>query len=206
MCTIRVQRRGHEGHWASEHRVESVESLLKSALWAAQGPSEAVTDALNAIPAAVYLTDSLGIVTHYNRECVAISGRTPQPGRDRWCVMWKLLDADGEALPYHGSPTAVALRQGREIRGVEAIAERPDGTLVRFIPFPALLRDADGRVSGAVNLMIDVTDTHRAENLREQAQRCRRLSSSALDRQTLDALNAMATEYEAEAEKLARVH
>lgn len=163
-------------------------------------------DALNAIPAAVYVTDSRGHVTHFNRECATFAGRTPQPGRDRWCVMWKLLTADGDPLPHHSCPVAVAIQQGREMRGVEAIAERPDGTRVRFIPFPMLLRNEDGSVSGAVNLMIDITDTHRAENLREQAQRCRRLSSSALDRQTLDALNAMASEYEAEAEKLARVH
>jgi hypothetical protein len=38
--------------------------------------------------------------------------------------------------------------------------------------------------------------------LREQAARCRRLTSSVLDRRTYDALTSMAAEYEAEAERL----
>ena len=40
--------------------------------------------------------------------------------------------------------------------------------------------------------------------LREQAARCRRLTSSVLDRRTFDALTSMADEYEAEAQRLAR--
>ena len=41
-----------------------------------------------------------------------------------------------------------------------------------------------------------------ADDLREQAARCRRLASSALDRRTIDALSAMASEYEDEASRL----
>jgi len=41
-----------------------------------------------------------------------------------------------------------------------------------------------------------------AENLREQAERCRRLSSSALDRRTLDSLEAMAREYDERAARM----
>lgn len=44
----------------------------------------------------------------------------------------------------------------------------------------------------------------KASELREQAERCRRLTSSVLDRRTFDALKAMADEYEAEAQKLGR--
>lgn len=42
--------------------------------------------------------------------------------------------------------------------------------------------------------------------LREQAARCRRLTSSVLDRRTFEALTSMACEYEAEAERLARAN
>ncbi|MCW3848801.1 PAS domain-containing protein [Sphingomonas sp. LB-2] len=186
--------------------MESAEFLLKSALGAISGPSEAMMDALDALPAAIYLTDIDGNVTHYNRACVPFAGRTPRPGRDRWCVTWKLFTAEGEALPHDRCPMAVAIKQGREIRGVEAWAERPDGSRVRFLPFPTLLFDDGGNVIGAVNLLIDVTDRRRADDLRDQAARCRRLSSSVLDRRTLDALNDMANEYEAEAERLARLN
>jgi len=42
---------------------------------------------------------------------------------------------------------AIALKEGRPIRNAEAIAERPDGSRVPFIPYPTPLRDAKGNAS-----------------------------------------------------------
>ncbi|WP_460146272.1 PAS domain S-box protein [Pseudomonas sp. H3_H08] len=92
---------------------------------------------LEALPAAVYTTDAEGRITFYNRAAVELSGRTPQLG-DMWCVTWKLFNTDGTALPHDQCPMAVALKENRPIRGVEAIAERPDGSRVPFTPFPTL--------------------------------------------------------------------
>ena len=58
---------------------------------------------------------------------------------------------------------AVALRENRPIRGVEAIAERPDGTRVPFLPFPTPIRDASGKLIGAVNMLVDISDRNEAE-------------------------------------------
>ena len=41
------------------------------------------------------------------------------------------------------------------VRGVEAVAERPDGTRVPFVPFPTPLRDPTGKVVGAINASRD---------------------------------------------------
>jgi two-component system CheB/CheR fusion protein len=49
------------------------------------------------------------------------------------------------------------------VRGVEAIAERPDGTRVPFLPYPTPLRDATGQLVGAINLLVDLTERRRAE-------------------------------------------
>lgn len=186
--------------------LESAEKLLESALWAIGGPGDEMMEALDALPAPIYLTDATGHITHYNKACLPFAGRTPEAGRDRWCVTWKLFSTDGTPMPHDECPMAVALNEGRELRGGEAIAERPDGTRVRFVPFPTPLYHDDGSLAGAVNLLIDVTDRRRADDLREQAARCRRLSSSALDRRTLDALTSMASEYEDEAERLGRLN
>jgi PAS domain S-box-containing protein len=86
---------------------------------------------LEALPAAVYTTDAEGRITFYNRAAVELSGRTPQLG-DLWCVTWKLFNTDGTYLPHDQCPMAVALKENRPIRGVEAIAERPDGSRVPF--------------------------------------------------------------------------
>lgn len=63
---------------------------------------------------------------------------------------------------------AVALRERRLIRGMEAVAERPDGVRVPFIPYPTLLHDASGEVVGAVNMLVDITDRKRAEQATQQ--------------------------------------
>ena len=52
------------------------------------------------------------------------------------------------------SPMAVALRENRVIRGVEAIAERPDGTRFRFTPYPTPIHDALGAVKSGINLLV----------------------------------------------------
>jgi PAS domain S-box-containing protein len=58
---------------------------------------------------------------------------------------------------------ALALREQRVVRGIEAIAERPDGTLVHFVPYPTPLYDASGALVGAVNMLIDISDRKRAD-------------------------------------------
>ena len=58
---------------------------------------------------------------------------------------------------------AVTLRENRPVRGIDALAQRPDGTLVPFLPFPTPLRDAEGNLVGAVNMLVDITEQKRAE-------------------------------------------
>ncbi|WLH15106.1 PAS domain S-box protein [Pseudomonas hefeiensis] len=118
---------------------------------------------LEALPAAVYTTDAQGRITFFNRAAVELSGRTPQLG-DLWCVTWKLFNTDGSALAHDQCPMAVALKENRPIRGVEAIAERPDGTRVPFAPYPTPLHDADGNLVGAINMLVDITERKQAEN------------------------------------------
>jgi PAS domain S-box-containing protein len=61
---------------------------------------------------------------------------------------------------------ALALKEGRILEGVEAIAERPDGARTWFTPYPTLLRNADGRILGAVNMLVDITERKQAEEAR----------------------------------------
>jgi PAS domain S-box-containing protein len=119
-------------------------------------------DLLEALPAAVYTTDATGRITFYNKAAVEMSGRTPQAG-DLWCVTWRLYNPNGTPLPHDECPMAVALKENRAVRGVEAIAERPDGTRVPFIPYPTPLHDANGKLIGAINMLVDITERKEAE-------------------------------------------
>ena len=120
-------------------------------------------DLLAAIPAAVYTTDAAGKITYYNEAAVEFSGRRPTIGSDEWCVTWKMYWPDGTPLPHDECPMAIALKEGRAIRGKEAVAERPDGTRVPFIPFPTPLYDAGGKLVGAINMLVDISERKQAE-------------------------------------------
>jgi PAS domain S-box-containing protein len=118
---------------------------------------------LDALPAAVYTTDAAGKITYYNEAAVELWGHRPKLGSDEWCGSWKLYWPDGTPLRHDECPMAVALKENRAIRGLEAIAERPDGTRVPFIPYPTPLRDGSGALVGAVNMLVDISERKRAE-------------------------------------------
>ena len=118
---------------------------------------------LNALPGAVYTTDAEGRITFFNPAAVELAGRTPQIGTDQWCITWKMFWPDGRPMRHEECPMAVTLREGRPVRGVEAVAERPDGSRVPFIPYPTPLRDAAGKVVGAINMLVDISERRQAE-------------------------------------------
>jgi len=109
------------------------------------------------LPLALYATDADGNVTYFNQAAARLVGRQPQIGQDRWCIAHRLFQVDGSPLAHEDCPLAVALREKRAVRGIEALAERPDGSRVRFMPLPTPLYDAQGKLTGAVNVMVDVS-------------------------------------------------
>jgi PAS domain S-box-containing protein len=179
--------------------MSSIDTILDSAVSAASAGNDALQRALDQLPAAIYVTDQNGLITYFNPACIDFTGRRPEIGRDRWCVTWRLYTNAGEFLPHDQCPMAVAINTRRPIRGVTAVAERPDGTRVIFRPYPTPIFDQQGRFSGAVNILEDVTDEVRAEDFRTQAQRCRRLANGVDDSQVAETLNRMAEEYDAKA-------
>ena len=124
-----------------------------------------------ALPAAVYTTDARGRITFYNAAASALWGCSPELGKSEFCGSWKLYWPDGTPLPHDECPMAMALEQQRPIRGMEAVAERPDGTRVPLIPYPTPLFDASGALTGAVNMLVDITERKHARRGLGAAQR-----------------------------------
>jgi PAS domain-containing protein len=172
-----------------------IDDLLSEATAAGRTGDEALFRALDKIPAPIYVTDAEGLVRYFNPWCYAFAGRAPVAGKDRWCVTWKLFTCEGAFLPHDRCPMAEAIRQGRPIRGVTAQAERPDGTRVTFMPFPTPIFSASGELEGAINMLVDITEPRQAQDLREQAARCSRLSTQIGDQQASEALALMAVQY-----------
>ena len=118
---------------------------------------------LQELPVAVYITNARGRIIFFNKAAIEMAGRTPKLGVDKWCVAWKLYRPDGTRLPHNEYAMAMALKQNRVIRGAEAIAERPDGTRVPFVPFSTPLRNAAGELIGSLSLLLDITYIKQAE-------------------------------------------
>jgi PAS domain S-box-containing protein len=127
---------------------------------------------VEALGVAVVMTDEEGHITLCNEAAVDLWGRRPDLGIERWSGAWRLYHLDGTPLPHEQGPTALTLKENRPVRDVEYIIERPDGSRRIVLAHPSPLRDADGNVRGAVNVMVDITERKRVEaSLWDEQQR-----------------------------------
>ena len=113
---------------------------------------------LAALPAAIYTTDAEGRITYYNAAAAQLWGCEPEHGTSTFCGSWRLYWPDGRPMRHDECPMAETLKTGKPVRGGEAVAERPDGRRVPFIPYPTPLFDSAGRLVGAVNMLVDITE------------------------------------------------
>jgi PAS domain-containing protein len=68
----------------------AADGILARTLQILKTEDNSLLDALDELPAAIYVTDADGVITYYNSACIAFAGRVPALGQDRWCVTWKL--------------------------------------------------------------------------------------------------------------------
>lgn len=122
---------------------------------------------LGALPVALYTTDAAGRIAFYNEAAAELWGRRPVLDEERWCGALRLYSPDGAPMPHEHCPMAEALRQGRAIAAAEALVERPDGTRVHCLVYPTPLYDEAGRMTGAVNMFVDLRDRNQAEERRQ---------------------------------------
>jgi PAS domain-containing protein len=176
------------------------ERLLDTAVQALATESDwrAVLDEL---PAPIYTADAEGSVTYWNRACVDFAGRVPRLGQDRWCVSWQLYTTTGEFLPHDQCPMAEAIRNRQQVKDKVAIALRPDGSRVAFRAYATPLFSSNGDLSGAVNMLVDVS-SEQIGSLNEQAERCRRLAEATYNREISEMLGNMADNFERTAGEL----
>jgi len=145
---------------------------------------------LQGLPTAVYMTDAAGRITFYNEAAAELWGVHPELGKGEFCGSWKLYWPDGTPLPHDECPMALSLKAKRPIRGMEAVAERPDGTRIPFIAYPMPLFDDSGVLTGAVNTLVDITERREAEQrIRDSEARYRDIA--AIVESSEDAVLAM---------------
>ena len=161
-------------------RAQTYEELREKAA-ALRESERRYRDMIDALPVAIYTTDTDGRLTHFNPAAIEFSGRMPDLGTDRWCVSWKLYCPDGSLMPHEECPMAIAINEGRIIRGVEMIVERPDGTRIWSTPYPGLLHDSQGRITGGINLLLDITGRKQVEDALRRANEYLHRANSDLE-------------------------
>jgi PAS domain S-box-containing protein len=151
----------NEGHAAADRLIEDLISGRKPK--GVFGDDGRWRQIFHALPAAIYTTDAIGRITFYNEAAADMWGCRPELGKSEFCGSWKLFWPDGKPMSHCDCPMAMALREKQPMRGFEAIAERPDGTRVPFIPYPTPLFGSSGLLIGAVNMLVDISERKRAE-------------------------------------------
>lgn len=127
---------------------------------------------LDALPTAAYTCDAQGFITYFNRRAEKVWGRRPRlnDSADRFCGSYRLYSTDGSPVSHDQSWMALALK-GREYSGYEVVVERPDGSRITTLAHASPIFDDHGRVLGAVNILVDINERWRAEELLKEADR-----------------------------------
>ena len=128
---------------------------------------------LDFLPTAAYTCDVDGLITYFNRHAVTVWGREPALNDpvDRFCGSFKLFMPDGSPIRHDHCWMARALKDNREYRSCEIVVERPDGSRRTALAHANPFRDTLGVMTGAVNLLEDITDRKHAEDELREADR-----------------------------------
>jgi PAS domain S-box-containing protein len=139
---------------------------------------------LDALPMAAYTCDTDGLITYFNARAVELWGRSPRLGdpEDRFCGSFGLYLPDGTPLSHDRCWMAVAVAERRAIYDEEVVIERPDGSRRTAVAHVNSLYDGAGRLTGAVNVLVDVTERKAIEEaLRDSNERFQLVARATTD-------------------------
>lgn len=140
---------------------------VSAALSATLRASDGILDML---PIATFICDARGTILQYNGRAVEIWGRAPAPGQTHGeftaYARYSLLDG----TPVERPLLTEVLETGTPFRDAERMVVRSDGKRLIVSINIDPLRDARGRIVGAVNCFQDITERKRTDAALEQSR------------------------------------
>lgn len=118
---------------------------------------------LENLPVAVYTCDADGFIISYNQAAVNLWGRKPHKGQ-RWTGVLRMFDTDGNIVPPENSPMAQTLKAGAPAGSGEIIIQWPDGPVRVLSVFPRPIFNAEGKLLGGINTLLDITESKQVES------------------------------------------
>jgi PAS domain S-box-containing protein len=112
---------------------------------------------LGTLTVAAYLTNARGRITYCNDAAANLLGYRPEPGAADSCDLWRMRFADGRAIVKHDQPVAAALGSHLSPVGYRVACKRADDSWGEFLVHSTPTLDPAGKVTGTINLLIDVS-------------------------------------------------
>ncbi len=120
------------------------------------------------LPVAIYTCDTEGNTILHNKAAVDLWGNEPTAKENSWSSSWKLSPTGQFDLPFPEQKSNSVAKNSDPIPGSEIIIHQPNGTKKQVIAFHAPLFKECGKLSGAVNLLVDIT-SHKEKEQRIRA-------------------------------------
>jgi len=124
---------------------------------------------LDVLPAAAYTCDREGLITYFNQRAAQLWGRAPNLNdpNERYGGALHIYGADGKELSHGDSWMARAVGENREFGGQEIVIGRADGSRVTVLAHASAVRDEDGNVIGGVNVLVDIDERKRRQEIQD---------------------------------------
>jgi PAS domain-containing protein len=115
---------------------------------------------LDAIPVSAYICDTSGLITYFNATAEAAWGRAPKlrDAQDRFCGSHQLFSLAGAAIPHGECWMARALIEDKAFIRCDIVIARRNGTCTIGQANAHPLRDREGRIVAALNLIANMTE------------------------------------------------
>lgn len=112
---------------------------------------------LDQLPVAVFMCNTDGFITSYNKAAAALWGRVPLAGKEKWTDVSAVYFYTGERMSFEASTIAAALKEKRNVSGNELIIEQPTGQKIHVILHTNLVYDEHGIITGTLNTLTDLS-------------------------------------------------